>query len=300
MTKDFSERARSVSQFSRNTLVLHLRFMDTTISRLEWPAACVTAPGLCPSAFRCFAHGTQQDLWNLASDMAVEGVINRLHISAVKTMQEPEQQKVLQRFAPKVNNLLTAEKIYAFLRTSPPAASEIERLRKLFSPDDHRLWYADSLTHQLRMQSGSDFSQASVQKQSESAGNGSGESNVADEADENAPSASNALAEQALLADWKEISESIQMDLETFSKHQGDAAGNMMQNLCAANREKVDYTAFLKKFAVMGEVMRINDDEFDYVFYTYGMKLFPEKRMPLIEPLEYKDVKRIREFVIDT
>ncbi len=90
------------------------------------------------------------------------------------------------------------------------------------------------------------------------------------------------------------------MDLETFSKHQGDAAGNMMQNLRAVNREKDDYTAFLKKFAVMGEVMRINDDEFDYVFYTYGMKLFPEKRMPLIEPLEYKDVKRIREFVIDT
>ena len=119
MTKDFSERARSVSQFSRNTLVLHLRFMDTTISRLEWPAACVTAPGLCPSAFRCFAHGTQQDLWNLASDMAVEGVINRLHISAVKTMQEPEQQKVLQRFAPKVNNLLT----FCGRARPPPAKS---------------------------------------------------------------------------------------------------------------------------------------------------------------------------------
>ena len=50
--------------------------------------------------------------------------------------------------------------------------------------------------------------------------------------------------------------------------------------------------------AVMGEAMRINDDEFDYVFYSYGMQLFPEKRMPLIESLEYKDVKRIREFVI--
>ena len=48
----------------------------------------------------------------------------------------------------------------------------------------------------------------------------------------------------------------------------------------------------------MGEAMRSNDDEFDYVFYSYGMQLFPEKRMPLIEPLEYKDVKRIREFVI--
>ena len=46
----------------------------------------------------------------------------------------------------------------------------------------------------------------------------------------------------------------------------------------------------------MGEVMRIDDDEFDYIFYTYGLKLF--KNMPLIEPLEYKDVKRIREFAI--
>lgn len=98
--------------------------------------------------------------------------------------------------------------------------------------------------------------------------------------------------------DWKDISEHIQLDLETFSKQQGDQAGGMMQNLQEVNREKYDYTAFLKKFAVMGEVMKINQDEFDYVFYTYGMKLFPEKRLPLIEPLEYKDVKRIREFVI--
>ena len=46
--------------------------------------------------------------------------------------------------------------------------------------------------------------------------------------------------------------------------------------------------------------MKINDDEFDYVFYTYGLKL--HRKMPLIEPLEYKDVKRIREFaiIIDT
>ena len=42
--------------------------------------------------------------------------------------------------------------------------------------------------------------------------------------------------------------------------------------------------------------MKINDDEFDYIFYTYGLKLY--KKVPLIEPLEYKEVKRIREFVI--
>lgn len=70
----------------------------------------------------------------------------------------------------------------------------------------------------------------------------------------------------------------------------------MLQNLREVNRERYDYTEFLKKFAVPGEVMRINDEEFDYVFYTYGLSLYGN--MPLIEPLEYKETKRIREFVI--
>ena len=88
----------------------------------------------------------------------------------------------------------------------------------------------------------------------------------------------------------------MQIEMETFAKQQGDKAGAMLQNLKEGNREKYDYTAFLKKFAVMGEVMKINDEEFDYVYYTYGLSLY--KNLPLIEPLEYKDVKRIREFVI--
>ena len=96
--------------------------------------------------------------------------------------------------------------------------------------------------------------------------------------------------------EWQDISEHVQMDMETFAKVQGIQAGSMQQMLKALNREHYDYEAFLKKFAVLGETMKINDDEFDYIFYTYGLKLY--KRMPLIEPLEYKDVKRIREFVI--
>ena len=95
---------------------------------------------------------------------------------------------------------------------------------------------------------------------------------------------------------WKDVSEHIQQDLESFSKMQGMGAANMIQNLKEVNREKYDYTSFLKKFAVMGEAMKINDDEFDYVFYTYGLNRYGN--MPLIEPLEYKDVKRIKEFVI--
>jgi len=35
---------------------------------------------------------------------------------------------------------------------------------------------------------------------------------------------------------------------------------------------------------------------YSYIFYTYGLTLY--KDMPLIEPLEYREDKRIREFVI--
>ncbi|MBR2390530.1 MAG: metallopeptidase, partial [Mogibacterium sp.] len=61
-------------------------------------------------------------------------------------------------------------------------------------------------------------------------------------------------------------------------------------------REKYDYTAFLKKFASMGEKMMIDDDEFDYIYYTYGLSLYDN--MPLVEPLEYKETNVVKEFVI--
>lgn len=95
---------------------------------------------------------------------------------------------------------------------------------------------------------------------------------------------------------WKDISERIQSELENFCKEQGYGSGNFIQSLKEINRERYDYTEFLKKFAVTGEVMKIDMDEFDYNYYSYGLQLYGN--VALIEPLEYKDVKRIREFVI--
>lgn len=95
---------------------------------------------------------------------------------------------------------------------------------------------------------------------------------------------------------WEEISRHIQGDLETFSRSRGSEAGSLLQNLTAVNRERYDYAAFLRKFAARSEVMKIDDDEFDYIFYTYGLKLYD--KMPLVEPLEYKELRKIREFAI--
>lgn len=94
---------------------------------------------------------------------------------------------------------------------------------------------------------------------------------------------------------WKRISERIKTDLKAFSK---DRAGSesLESNIEEATRERYDYRQILERFTVSGEDICVNDDEFDYIYYTYGLSTYGN--MPLIEPLEYKDVNKIREFVI--
>ena len=96
--------------------------------------------------------------------------------------------------------------------------------------------------------------------------------------------------------EWEKISKEIEMNLETFSKEWGRESDSLMQHLAVANRKVYDYTEFLRKFMTINEEMLLNQDEFDYIYYTYGMELYGN--MPLVEPLEYKETDRVREFVI--
>ncbi|MGI6206374.1 MAG: VWA-like domain-containing protein [Anaerovoracaceae bacterium] len=106
----------------------------------------------------------------------------------------------------------------------------------------------------------------------------------------------NGREQEELENKWKEISERMLVDLETSSKEWGDKSDAMVQNLRKINRDKYDYRTFLQKFASLHEDIQINDDEFDYIYYTYGLKHYGD--IPLIEPLEYKEVKKVRDFVI--
>ena len=162
-------------------------------------------------------------LWNLAADMAVENCIYDLNVSNTHSIKSSAQKSIISEISKSIK-LLTAEKIYTWMKGSP-------------------------------------------------------------------------LSEEMLSeAFWKRTSQQVQMDLEAFGKQQGTGAGALSQNLKEVNRERYDYRRLLKRFAVLGEVMKTNEDEFDYIYYVYGLTNY--KKMPLIEPLEYKETKRIREFVI--
>lgn len=98
------------------------------------------------------------------------------------------------------------------------------------------------------------------------------------------------------VSEWRDVASALAVNLQTYAKARGETLSGLVDELEQASHEPVDYSEFLRQFAVPGEVMRLSDDEFDYVYYTYGIDLYGN--VPLIEPLEYREEKRVREFVI--
>ena len=306
-TNKRNKLAADILRLSRNTLLVNLRFMDLALNQLHPDAfeqlrfasdgetlfydplwvlksykneqnAIVRAylHVILHCVFKhLFVHTLiDRELWDLACDIAVEYVIDGLNLPSLSVKKEAYQRQVFDALKKEIKQL-TAEKIYHYYREKKLPEKELRVLRGAFCADDHLLWY---LT----------IEQKNIFLGRQSDGDGDSQNNGSDEAQ--------ITVNAALEERWGEIARRMQMDMESFSKMQGDKAGNMMQNLREVNRERYDYTAFLKKFAVLGEAMKINDDEFDYIYYTYGLQLYD--KMPLIEPLEYKEVKRIKEFVI--
>ncbi len=294
MEDKIEQLAASIINFSRSQLMVNLRFMDMAISGLKIRPTksidsicvngdtiyysprfilkiykqCQTFPArkylhtLLHCVLRHFFvnHLVDHRVWNIACDLAVENILLELELDCTELDGDSKRRKELQILKTKIK-YFNAEHIYRYLLDNN---ENLDAFEPLFCQDNHDIWYnPDIITDKDQYTAGS-MVQTQTMKQLEKL--------------------------------WRDISEKIELDLESFSRQRGKKSGSLIQNLRAVNRERYDYTSFLKKFSVYGETMKINDDEFDYIFYTYGLQLY--ERMPLVEPLEYKDVKRIKEFVI--
>lgn len=99
---------------------------------------------------------------------------------------------------------------------------------------------------------------------------------------------------------WSNNREKLQTEMETMGNQQDEDTKSLLEQVQVENRSRYDYRRFLQKFSVLREEMLVDEDSFDYVFYTYGLSLYGN--MPLVEPLESKEVSRIEDvvLVIDT
>lgn len=295
--------AERIMQYARNELLVALRFMDMALCRLEYQAdgtETIASDGkrlyFQPQyVFQLYQAGSTELnhaylhtllhcifyhpfvnreinplLWDLACDIAVEAILAELNMKQLASGQTLPRAKELKELK-KAYGKLTAERLYKAFERDGLYEEEYWRLRRLFQVDDHAIWYAEK-------------PKAAESGKAQENGN----AKLAGEADGEATSAA--------LAAWQVISERVLVDLQTASQEWGDRSASLLQNIAEVNRETYDYSDFLRKFAVLGEEMQINDDEFDYIFYTYGLQLY--ENMPLIEPLEYKEVKRVRDFVV--
>ena len=96
--------------------------------------------------------------------------------------------------------------------------------------------------------------------------------------------------------DWQQIARHTQTSMETIMSEASGGGQAVLEQLRVETRETADYRAFLRRFSITGEETGVDPDSFDYNYYTYGLRHYGN--MPLIEPLETKEVQRIRDLVI--
>ena len=319
------ELAIQILKYARNELLVAFRFLDLALCKPELKAGDIETLGIdgkylrfnpnyifalykqgggelnhsyLHSIFHCvFSHpfvnpSINHDLWDLSCDIAVEGILNELNMKQLETLTGSAMAEELA--ALEQGGKLTAERLYKRFTDEPPSPGEHQRLHDLFCRDEHGLWYEPPTLQANAFladaEPGGDLEDGDSE-------DGEGASSGSMTTEITMSGAAGGAADGGLQGEWQAISQRIQVDLETASQLSwGDRAANLLQNVQEVNREKYDYSDFLRKFAVLGEDMQINDDEFDYIFYTYGLKLY--ENIPLIEPLEYKEVKKIKDFVI--
>ena len=242
--------------------------------------------------------------WDLAADIAVEEMIESLGASCFRTSQSSERRDELKKIRLK-RGRLSADRLYKSFMADPPIEAEVSLMRELFTVDNHALWYGSGqeVKHNNCASNQDDENQDS--SQSNDHARSDNHTNYDDDADKKLEISSveesdcNDECDGAALIsdqDWDKIREMVKTALEMDDVPFGDAAGIMQNELRYAEEKRIDYSTFLRKFAATHEALKVDDDSFDYIMYTYGLNRY--KDMPLIEPLEYKDEKNIRDLVI--
>lgn len=214
---------------------------------------------------------TRPDYWDLACDIAVETIIDELSLVQTECPGAPAR-RALARQLKHEARALTAERLYQFFLGQALPDETVLQWQELVVRDDHHDW-------PLRCFAPNEEPE-----------------NQQDDPLPLHPDTEKQEAQTKARERWEAISSRIQVDLDTLSRNWSGRSGTLTAAIERANQARVNYRSFLQRFMVLDEAMRINDDEFDTVFYTYGLTLY--RNLPLIEPLEYKDVPKIRDLVI--
>lgn len=235
--------------------------------------------------FRHMYNGDDKDkeLWDLSCDIAVSAVIDSMKYKCIE-FTVPDQRAAMYDRLKKSLKVLTAEGIYKVLEKDPPDFLEMQELNKYFRIDDHVFWEAKHEDKGDDSRKNNQDKQQNQQNQQEQ------------QQEQKPPQSQDQNDRQKEEQKWKQVEEKIRTNFETYSKDATDLAGSMYEYIRVDTRQRYDYREFLKKFTMRREELKLDPETFDYIYYTYGLNHYGN--MPLIEPLEYKESRKIEELAI--
>lgn len=293
-SRDWTVLGEKILEASKQELFLAMRYMFQPLNRLSYKRnqgiSCVATDGssiyynplrlsewykespvkvnraylhmVFHSLFRN-VYGTENkkpELWDLASDIMAEYLIDNIELSCVMMPEDTRRIKIYKMLEEQCK-IMSAPNIYYALTRLPEAKVQELIAAGLFYVDDHSCWY---------------------------------DQNREDDEDKQQDSRNDRQDDEE--KQWEDAARKMQAAIAAFSQGRGDSKGKLRKALGAQLSSRTSYRDFLRKFVTVRENMHTDMDSFDYGFYNYGMSIYGN--MPLIEELEYREEAGIEDFVI--
>ena len=219
-------------------------------------------------------------LWDLACDLSAEFLRAELF--------SPKGSKLTQRFVtdalPENVDPRAAGAVYRSLMDL--FEDELDPLYARFARDDHRYWYAPPARGLF------DGARAPADAGPAAPGRGEGAGGRSFRGD--GAQSYEAWIAQALDSRWP--SEEALPGGASATGRYGLAPGSREEKMLLREEGKYDFSRYLRRFSTTREEIRFDLGGFDYIPYCYGLERYGN--LPLIEPLEYTESRKVEELVI--
>lgn len=201
-------------------------------------------------------------IWWLACDIMTEYRIDRMHVPGFAWPVPDERSRCYRRI--RERKIKFYEKNLAEWLCSL-TEKEIKELERIFRKDSHLRWKEEA---KLLYQTQADRQQRAEKLQQKT----------------------------EAVHRWRTVFEQLELRQEEHRRQAGGSAGTRTEQIILQKERGYDYRRFLKQFAVDQEELSLDMDSFDYIPYNYSRQMY--ERLVFLEPLEYREMKKLQEFVI--
>lgn len=226
---------------------------------------------------------TVNALWDLACDVSAEYLRAELFPDDSADKLRMRIRDVL----PEHCDAGSAQEVYRALMDL--FEDELDAISELFKKDDHRYWHSRSSIPVIDLPEG-----LTGESGGESSSSGIREENAETFFNEGTEKDYIEILEEAMNVFWP--SEDEFHGGKSVTGEYGLSPGCREEKMLLRAKAKYDFSGYLKRFSTTREELRLNQAEFDFIPYCFGLERYGN--MPLIEPLEYTESHKVEDLVI--